>query len=346
MFQYLKRAFIIIFVLVFLGIVYIFFFPVILQKDFQIYVKPGTNVRQFGYEISSENLLFSSPVFRVVVRVLGADRQLQIGEYRLERGATIYFIAKQIEQGNVYQYPFAIIDGWNFDQLMDALNQNPHIQHTLQGKTPEEIAQLLNISRQTPEGLLLPDTYFYPLDATDMSILNRSYQDMLDYLNQVWPDREKDLPYQSQYRALIVASLIEKETSSVDEMPIIADVIRKRLTKWMPLQIDSAVIYGIKIQCQNPKTKKWKLFCKSFDGQLKDSGLKMDTPYNTYMHYELPPTPISIPSKEAIYAALHPAQTPYWYFVAKKGEKTHVFSATLEEQQQQIGVQQVAASSS
>jgi UPF0755 protein len=322
--------------IVLLLLTYIFYFPVILQQDFRFRVLSGISASRLGSALNDQNGLLSPLVFRVAARLAGADRQLQAGEYRFKKGASIYAIIRQIKRGEIYHRAFTLVDGWNFPQVMQALNQNKDIQHTLLNATPTEIAEKLQIEQSSPEGWLMPDTYFYVFGDTDLAVLKRAHQEMLDYLNQVWPLREKNLPYKTEHNALVVASLIERETGRFDEKPIIADVIRKRLEKWMPLQIDSSVIYGLLLGCaESAFYAKNKPFCSDFNGKLTPDGIKIETPYNTYLHYELPPTPIAMPGRESIYAALHPAETPYFYFFAKE-EGHHVFSATMAEHQHQI----------
>lgn len=334
--NYKSGVFFILFFVMILFLSYIFYFPAIQQNEFRFEMKSGVTVRQLSRMLQAQNRWVCPIVFRVVARVSGADLKLQAGEYYFKKGTSIYSIIHQLKTGDVHQRAFTLVDGWNFNRVMQALNQDENIQHTLQNMTPIEIAETLQMEGISPEGLFLPETYFYTLGSTDLDILKRAHQSMVAYLDQVWPSREENLPYQSPYQALIVASMIEKETAVAEEMPIVSDVIRKRLEQGMSLQMDSTVIYGLLLKCGDKhQVTKIKNFCKDFDGDLKPDDLKIDTLYNTYLHYRLPPTPIAMPSKKAIDAALHPADTEYLYFVAK-GDGAHAFSATLEEQNQQI----------
>jgi UPF0755 protein len=299
-----------------------FCFAPISSKPVHIILKTGSYGGNLIQQISSKAT--QSPLrkfyFKGLIRLTGQGNQLRAGEYYFKTGSSPYSIIKQVAAGNVVQHPFTLVNGWNIYQVLAALRKDPYLQHTLRGKSLKTIAHLLNIKHSTPEGELLPNTYYFVLGASDLSILQRAHQAMRSYLKTVWPGRKKGLRYRTPYQALIVASLIEKETGEVKEMPIIADVILKRLKKWMHLQIDSTVIYGLE---------------PNFNGRLTISDLRKKTPYNTYTKYGLPPTPIAMPSKEAIHAALHPATTPYWYFVAT-GKGGHVFSRTLAEQNKAV----------
>ncbi len=200
----------------------------------------------------------------------------------------------------------------------------------MKGLSLAQVAKRLNLPHPSPEGLLFPDTYFFTLDTPDTEILSRAVEEMRNYLQEQWPRRARGLPYRSPYQALIVASMVEKETALPREMPIIAAIILKRLKIWMHLQIDSTVIYGLE---------------PHFSGNLTINDLKKKTPYNTYTKYGLPPTPIAMPSALAIHAALHPAKTPYLYYVAK-GDGSHQFSVTLAEQNAAVAKYQLGKDNS
>lgn len=288
--------------------------------------------RQISRRLHRNHPLFNPLIFRLTAHLEKMDQRLQAGEYRFEKGSTMYSILKEIKNGEVYQRAFTIIEGWTFYRVMQAFHQDSEIKQTLVHKTPQDIAKQLKIKHQTPEGLLMPDTYFYTKNSTDLDVLKRAHQEMLDYLSQVWQKREKNLPYSTPYKTLIVASMIEKETAMPQERSLVADVIRKRLIKWMPLQIDATVIYGLKRYCNTKKDDK---FCHTFSGRLTPRGIAIKTPYNTYKHYGLPSTPIAMPSRASIDAALHPKKTPYYYYVANQ-DGTHDFSETLEQHRQRI----------
>jgi UPF0755 protein len=199
--------------------------------------------------------------------------------------------------------------------MLAAIADDPIIEHTLEGKTNEEIMNLLGYPEQHPEGLFFPDTYRFPKGTSDVDFLRRAYQVMQKHLTREWNQRASGLPLDSSYDALILASIIEKETGAGFERPLISGVFIQRMKKNMRLQTDPTIIYGLG---------------EKFDGNIRFRDLKKDTPYNTYLHAGLTPTPIALPGLGAIRAALHPAKTQALYFVSK-GDGTHHFSATLEE---------------
>jgi UPF0755 protein len=218
-----------------------------------------------------------------------------------------------------------LIEGWTFKQFLAALNHEQHITHILNTTNPTEVMNKLGVPPRNPEGLFLPDTYLYTLGTTDVAILKMAYKRMSDELTTAWQQRAPGLSYQTPYEALIVASLIEKETGQATERPIVAGVILRRLQNKMPLQIDSTLIYGLGDE---------------YTGRLDRNALQQDTLYNTYLHRGLPPTPISMPGKQSLQAALHPDNSNVLYFVAK-GNGTHQFSDTLQAQSQAVNAYQI-----
>ena len=199
--------------------------------------------------------------------------------------------------------------------MFAALAEDPIIEHTLEGKTDEEIMIRLGYPDQHPEGMFFPDTYRFPKGTSDVDFLRRAYQVMQKHLNREWDRRDNGLPLKSSYEALILASIIEKETGAAFERPLIGGVFIERLKRNMRLQTDPTIIYGMG---------------ENFDGNIRFRDLKKDTPYNTYLRAGLTPTPIALPGLDAIRAALHPAETEALYFVSK-GDGTHRFSKTLQE---------------
>jgi UPF0755 protein len=199
--------------------------------------------------------------------------------------------------------------------MLAALADNQIIEHKLTGKSDDEIMQLLGLPNQHPEGMFFPDTYRFPKGTSDVGFLKRAYQVMQKHLQREWENRAVELPLKSSYEALILASIVEKETGAEFERPLIAGVFIERLKRNMRLQTDPTIIYGLG---------------EKFDGNIRSRDLKKDTPYNTYLHAGLTPTPIALPGLDAIHAALHPAPTEALYFVSR-GDGTHQFSATLEE---------------
>lgn len=304
--------------------------PIVFKHNIHYILRPHTTATAFVTDLGQQSSLQYPRVLRFFMKLHGYDRVLQAGEYLFPVGSSAVQIVMQVTQGRVLYRAFTLVDGWNCRQLLSQLAQVSGIRHTLTNVTPKELAQKLKLNLTTPEGLLLPDTYYYTKGTTDLQLLQRAQKAMQKYVHKQWPQRIKKLPYRNYYQALIVASMLEKEASVPKERPIIAAIILKRLRKWIPLQIDSTVIYGLG---------------KNFNGNLTRKDLRHKTPYNTYVNYGLPPTPIAMPGRQAIYAALHPTHTEMMYFVAKK-DGSHVFSKTLQQHNVQVAKYQLQKSDS
>jgi len=217
--------------------------------------------------------------------------------------------------GEVIQHHFTIVEGWTFAQLRDALTHDAGLKQTLATTDDAGIMRMLDAPGTLPEGWFLPETFNYVKGMDDADILHRAHKAMQETLDKLWAERAPELPLQSPYQALILASIVEKETARADERPLIAGVFLHRLKLGMKLQTDPTVIYGLGA---------------AFDGNLHRSDLESDTPFNTYTRDGLPPTPIALPGMLALEAGLHPAPGDALYFVAR-GDGSHEFSATLEE---------------
>jgi len=260
--------------------------------------------------------LLKRPIFFVLLtRFENSARHLQAGEYAITPNTTPKQLLRKMKLGDVIHYKMTLIEGWTFKEIMNALSSNPHITHDLTGLSAQAIAAKLKLQQKNPEGLFFPDTYNFTAGSSDFAILERAHAKLVELLQSDWKERAKGLPYKNSYQALIVASMIEKETSLDAEKPEIAGVIVRRLQKWMHLQIDATVIYGLG---------------NDYQGKLTRKDLQFKSPYNTYLHYGLPPTPISIPGAESIWAALHPKPGKVMYYVAKP-DGSHQFSVTLAE---------------
>jgi UPF0755 protein len=245
----------------------------------------------------------------------GQSRDLKAGEYRFRKGIIALELLEQVIAGRVVEYPLTIIEGWNFRQILQALASAPRVTHAVQDLKPKQIMDSLGYPNLHPEGRFYPDTYYYPGGMSDLLILQRAFQKMDAHLQQEWENRDKDSPLQNRDEALILASIIEKETARPEERGLIAGVMVNRLRKGMKLQTDPTVIYGMG---------------ERFKGNLRRQDLTTYTPYNTYMIKGLPPTPIAMPSGDAVRAALNPAATKALYFVSR-GDGSHEFSETLEQ---------------
>lgn len=287
-----------------------------LKTGTEIYlVKPGMSLRAFARELSARGVLPESHSLVWLARLTGRDRDLKLGEYRFRDGLSARELLDQIVAGRVIEYPLVLLEGWTFAQFMDAINAAPKLTRALAGLSPAAIMQRLGRPGEHPEGRFFPDTYYYSAGQTDIMILANAYDKMQKLLQQEWEARENNLPFKNAYEALILASIVEKETGRTDERRLIAGVFINRLRHGMRLQTDPTVIYGMG---------------KSFDGNLRLKDLLRDTPYNTYTRKGLPPTPVAMPGRQSLQAVMHPMVTGALFFVSR-GDGSHVFSATLEE---------------
>ncbi len=278
-------------------------------------IRSGSNIKSISQELARQKIIDDPWLFILLAKLRGVETRVRAGEYQLEPGLTADELLGKFIQGNAIQYKLTIIEGWSFRQMLAAIAEDPVIESTLQGKTDAEIMTLLGQSDQHPEGLFFPDTYRFPKGTSDLDFLRRAYQVMQKHLEREWSQRVPGLPLKSSYEALILASIIEKETGAGFERPLIAGVFVERLKLKMRLQTDPTIIYGL-----GP----------DFDGNIRYRDLRKDTPYNTYLRAGLTPTPIALPGLDSIRAALNPASTKALYFVSK-GDGTHQFSATLDE---------------
>ncbi len=224
-------------------------------------------------------------------------------------------------KGEVVQHSLTIIEGWNFRQMLAAMHAHEHLEHTLRGLSDEEIIAKLELPYPHPEGLFMPDTYRFTRGTTDLEFLHRAHRALMQTLDQAWAERAEGLPLKTPYEALILASIIEKETGIAEERPDIAGVFIRRLNKGMRLQTDPTVIYGMG---------------ENYKGNIRRRDLRTDTPYNTYTRHGLTPTPIALASAAAIHAAVNPAAGETLFFVATGSEGRHYFSKTLEEHNQAV----------
>ncbi|MCG6937049.1 MAG: endolytic transglycosylase MltG, partial [Gammaproteobacteria bacterium] len=241
--------------------------------------------------------------------------------YLITPGSTLAGLLDNMVAGKVVQHDITLIEGSSFRQLLETIHKAPIITKQLENLSDEEIMKRLGHAGEHPEGRFYPDTYYVSRGVTDTDLLNRAYTVMQQTLEAEWQRREDDLPFKSSYEALILASIVEKETAVAEERPLIAGLFINRLRKKMRLQTDPAVIYGI----------------KNFDGNIRFRDLRNDTPYNTYTRNGLPPTPIAMPGRESINAVLHPDKTDYLYFVAYgDGSGRHVFSTNLKDHEKAV----------
>ena len=289
--------------------------PISLDQERVFVIAPGASLNKIAYAMQAEGLIDRPRYLILLGRWYGHAAKLKVGEFLLIPGMTPQQVLSKIVAGDVLQYSLTVVEGWSFKQLLQAIHGHEKLAHILRGLNDEQIMQQLGKPGEHPEGRFLPETYYFSAGMTDLDFLKRAYEAMQQRLQQEWQQRDEGLPYQSAYEALIMASIIEKETAVPAERNQIAGVFVRRLQKNMRLQTDPTVIYGIG---------------ENYDGNIRRSDLRRDTPYNTYTRHGLTPTPIALPGKAAIRAALHPAKGDSLYFVSK-GDGSHYFSASLEE---------------
>jgi UPF0755 protein len=288
--------------------------PIVTHKTF-IKIDKGDSISKIISKLQNQQIQVDATWFKVLAYQQDVDKKLKVGEYELKANLTAPQILALFIQGKTRQYSITFPEGWTFKQIKQKISQHPDLKHTLDSMNDEEIMEKLKADKNYPEGLFFPDTYYFARNASDFSILKKSYQKMQQVLDEEWQHKAQDLAVQDKYQALILASIVEKETAAPQERPLIAGVFTQRLKIGMMLQTDPTVIYGMG---------------DSYRGNITRQDLHTPTPYNTYTIKGLPPTPIAMPGKEAIQAALHPTKTDKLYFVAHGHDGTHVFSATLK----------------
>lgn len=283
-------------------------------------IKPGASFRSVVNNLVKQGVIDKPRYILLDARLSGNSTRIHVGEYRIQPGMTVSEFLEMLYRGEVIQYSLTLVEGWNFDQMLAAIQAVPELDHRLGDLSDTAIMEAIGHPGEHPEGRFMPDTYRYTRGMSDIEILKRAYAAMSDYLDEQWAKRDEGLPYDKPYDALIMASIVEKETGVAAERQTIAGVFVLRLQKGMRLQTDPTVIYGMG---------------DSYDGNIRRRDLQRDTPYNTYTRSGLPPTPIAMPGRDAIHASLHPDNSGYLYFVSR-GDGSHHFSRTLEEHNQAV----------
>lgn len=278
----------------------------------------GTSVKTLSRDLAQRGIIPSGFAFLWYARLSGNAPHLHAGEYLLTPNLTPKTLLEKIRKGDIYMHALRIPEGGTMHDVIQLLTADPAIKHTMafEGNWFVDVSS----AHALGEGLLLPETYFFPKNETDLSIIKRANRDMMAYAQKAFDARDLSVPYVDVYQALIVASILEKEASIPEERTKIARVIINRLAKNMPLQMDPTVIYGMGT---------------SYDGKLRKADLTQPGPYNTYVNGGLPPTPICFPSKNAILSAMHPAVGDFLYFVSE-GDGSHYFSSTLKEHNEAV----------
>lgn len=290
--------------------------PIALAEPTLFLIRPQSTVSELAGELAAAGIVAQAPRFAHGMSRLGLDRKVKAGQYRLTPGTSHLALMEQFVSGKVVQHKFAIIEGTRFADVVAALAGAEHLSHTLAGEDAAGVWRAIAPDSEYPsEGMLYPDTYVFQEGMADLALLRQAHRRLLELLAAEWDARAPDLTLKSPYEALILASLIEKETGRKGERDLISSVFHNRLRIGMRLQSDPTVIYGLGA---------------AFDGNLTKAHLAADTPYNSYTRAGLPPTPIAITSIAALRAALHPATSDYLYFVADNTGGHH-FSKSLRE---------------
>ncbi len=277
-------------------------------------VPTGTNPNRMFYRMESQGLLDDAFWLRLYWRFNMAGVPLHTGEYRMTPGMTVRDLFEVWRRGDVVQYSLTLVEGWNFRQVRSALAKHEKIKQTLDGLSDAEVMDKLGHPGVFPEGRFFPDTYRFVRGMSDVEFLQQAYARLDEVLAKEWAERPADLPYRDPYQALIMASLVEKETGVPQERGQIAGVFVRRMRIGMLLQTDPTVIYGMG---------------ERYNGKITRADLREPTPYNTYTNAGLPPTPIAMVGREAIHAALNPTPGSSLYFVAR-GDGSHIFSDDLD----------------
>ena len=285
------------------------------KMPLEFQVAPGSGFRAAADQLEKSGVPVRRYEFELLARALGRERDVKAGSYELTAPATPMQLLDKLTRGDVTQAEVRLIEGWTFAQFRAALDASPDLRHETKGLEDGQILARLQASETHPEGLFFPDTYLFAKNSSDIAVLRRAYRAQQRHLASEWETREKNVPYRSQYDALVMASIIEKETGKGSERDMIGGVLVNRLRIGMRLQADPTVIYGLG---------------NSFNGNLRKIHLLEDGPYNTYTRAGLPPTPIAMPGRGALRAAMRPAKTDALYYVSR-GDGSSQFSRNLDE---------------
>jgi len=291
-----------------------------LTTPVSIEVQAGSSFSRVSQELNEAGYIKYPIIFRLLAKWRDVENSIKLGEYELSPGTSPAQLLSALVQGDTIQYRVTLLEGWTFDEALAAIWQSEKVLPDLLSASPAQIAQSLDSNHENPEGLLFPDTYFYTAGTTDAELLRRAHEKLQQVLQSEWDSRLGALPYENSYDALIMASIIEKESALASERGHIAGVFVHRLELGMRLQSDPTVIYGMR---------------DDYDGNILRQDLLTQTPYNTYRISGLPPTPIALAGLESIRASLNPLQSDYLYFVAK-GDGEHYFSSNLQEHNQAV----------
>ena len=291
----------------------------------EVEIPPGAGLRVALRQLERAGVHVKRRQFEVLARVLQRERDIKAGNYFIAQRLTPLALLDRLTRGDVMQAEIRLIEGWTFAQFRAELDASPDLRHDSKGLDDAELLKRLQVSETHPEGLFFPDTYLFVKGSSDLNVLKRAYRAQQRHLQAEWNAREPNLPYKSPYEALIMASIVEKETGKPEDRQLVAGVLVNRLRIGMRLQVDPTVIYGLGA---------------AFDGNLRKADLQEDGPYNTYTRAGLPPTPIAMPGLPSIHAALQPADTKALYYVAK-GDGSSQFSRNIKEHNKAVSKYQL-----
>lgn len=285
------------------------------SDPFAFSVNQGVSLKITAQKLHQDGLIPHPRLFVLYARLLGRSSQLKAGNYELDGPISMLGLLNMLVKGKVSQGEIGIIEGWTFQDFRAAIKAHAGLRHDSGNMSDAEILKTIGAPENHPEGLFFPDTYYFDKGSSDLVIFRRAYQTMQRHLQKAWSERDPGLPLQTPYQALILASIVEKETGKAGDRTMVAGVFINRLRKGMRLQTDPSVIYGMGA---------------SYHGNIRKRDLLRDTPYNTYTRTGLTPTPIALPGLASLMAVLHPARTDALYFVAR-GDGSSQFSSTLEQ---------------
>jgi peptidoglycan lytic transglycosylase G len=299
--------------------------PLNVEQNTVFTIEPGMSFSDLNKKLKLKKITEKNRYLEILARCSDRANKIKSGEYSLTPGLLPDELLNIFVSGKVVQYSMTLVEGWQTHEMLQAIKSNDILEKRLNSYKPDTLMKELGYSEDIAEGLFFPDTYHFPKGTSDVDFLKRAYQRLQDVLDEEWQQRDPNLPYQSPYEALIMASIIEKETGLANERRAIAGVFVRRINKKMKLQTDPTVIYAMGRQ---------------FNGNIRKKDLDIDSPYNTYRYKGLPPSPISLVGREAIYAALHPEDGKSYYFVAK-GDGSHYFSKNLAEHNRAVAKYQL-----
>jgi UPF0755 protein len=291
----------------------------------EVEIPRGASLRTAMDQLQKAGVGVRRVEFELLARALGRERGIKAGNYQIAEAPTPVELLEKLTRGDVSQAEVRLIEGWTFAQFRAALDASADLRHDTAGLEDTQVLARLQAPEPHPEGLFFPDTYLFARGSSDLAVLRRAYRAMQRHLKEEWEARAANLPYQSPYEALIMASIIEKETGKASERDLIGGVLVNRLRMGMRLQVDPTIIYGLGSE---------------FDGNLKKKHLLEDNPYNTYTRAGLPPTPIAMPGQASLRSAMRPGRTESLYYVSRGDGSSH-FSRSLDEHNRAVSKYQL-----